>query len=675
MARRTAPSRRSGPGVFRATSPVYWQRRRQLISGVRGPAAQAGQTPVGFGGTSVASKLTAAAGSTSTALTTRAASVKVAAQGGTATLGCAGRADARRLSTPRGASTLGLSGSVAGTAKSVAVAGTCPLALSSRGRVVPGWSAPLALTTRATGITKTVGPVGRATLAATGTGKPSKTVAQGGSTGLGVTAAARSVKNATPVGQAPLAAAGTVWFAARVNGTAAFFSLSSTASQGKTTAQGGRNPIGLRGTGDVRRGVYSRGVAAVGFSSGSDSRAKAAPQRGRLGFGMAGRAIPTRVGPTSGTWTSTPIVLPDDPIAGTKIYWEAATPIGTAVLVHTSVDNGASWQLATSGQPIPRLPAGSSTFAVLLVRISLSRENATDPSPAVHLLEVTVETDATIEEMCPLGVFLLNDTAINDSPAGTTLELSGTDLARKISRNRWDTTFIVEEGTNYASAIQNLVEDRMPGIVTNFASTERTAPRLFFGEQGQNDPWQDAQDLATAIGYELYFDPRGICVLRPEPDPDIHEAQWTFEDEAHPTIVTLSRRVSDADTYNKVIAQGEGSSNDVPVQAIAIDDDPASPTYYLGPYGTVTYTFRSAMITTAEQAQDAADALLVRIKGITESVELSAVPMPALEPGDVVAVDRERSKLEGRFLIDAMSIPLGAAETMRITGRRQRQGG
>lgn len=376
--------------------------------------------------------------------------------------------------------------------------------------------------------------------------------------------------------------------------------------------------------------------------------------------------------PTTGTRTSPPLALPAGPVAGSTIFW-AADPGGGTILVETSVDNGATWQTASNGDPVPRLPAGSTTARTVITRITLTRPTANDPSPRVHRLEVQVSVDATRNELAPVGVFTLNDTEVSDGAGGQEIELSGADLSRRVSRNRWEDTYVVVEGTNYATAIEQLITDRLPGTVFNFASTSRTTPRLFFGEQSSNDPWQDAQDMAVAIGHELFFDARGICTLRPEPDPETDAAVWEFDDRAAPTVTGLVRRVSDENTYNKVVASGEGSGNDVPVRAVAVDDDPASPTYFLGPYGTVTLFVRSPMILTAEQAQDAADALLRRVKGATEAVEVTAVPMPALEPGDVVGVTRGKVRVQGRFLIEQLRIPLGADEAMRAVGRRQRQ--
>lgn len=391
-----------------------------------------------------------------------------------------------------------------------------------------------------------------------------------------------------------------------------------------------------------------------------------------LTLGIADASVRHTVGPISGTRVSPALALPEEPIVGSLVLWFATTPGSSTVGVETSVDNGATWQAVSNGGSIPRLLRGTTTARSVLTRVTLARVAAEDPTPRVHRLEVHVFTNASAHELCPLGVFTLNDVAVSDTPSGLEIELSGADLSRRVSRNRWDKTYVVEPGTNYSDAIQDLITDRLPGTVFNFASTSRVTPRLFFGEQSSNDPWSDAQDMATMIGMELFFDARGVCTLRPEPNPDIDQSVYEFEDRSRPTMTALTRRVTDENTYNKVVVTGEGSGNEVPVRAVAIDDDPASPTYYLGPYGTVTLRITNSLVLTTEQAQDAADAALLRVKGATEAVELEAVPMPALEPGDVVTVTRGRSKVEGRFLIDNIQIPLGAESTMRAVGRRQR---
>lgn len=407
----------------------------------------------------------------------------------------------------------------------------------------------------------------------------------------------------------------------------------------------------------------------------------------------------TALGPVIGHWNAPAKGIPAGPIGGSLVFWRVTLPGKSTILVETSVDNGASWQVATNGAPVPRLPNNSSVAKAVLTRVTMTRSYGADPTPRLHQLEIRLGIDDTRDELCPLGVFTLNDTVISDGGGGfdqsgggtstTTaitnnssnqiggqggleIEISGSDLSRKISRNLWDKTYVINAGTNYGDAIKAVITDRLPGTVFNFVSTDKLTPRLFFGEQSSNDPWQDAMDMAESIGCWLFFDARGICVMREEPDPDIDPAVWTFRDTANPVITQLSRKITDQDTYNYVIVTGESSANDVPARGTAIDDDPSSPTYYLGPYGTVTYRVTTPLVSDDNQAFTMAQALLRRKKGATETVEMDVVPNSALEPGDVVGVERTLSKITGRFSLDGYSIPLAAEQTMHLVTRRQR---
>lgn len=382
-------------------------------------------------------------------------------------------------------------------------------------------------------------------------------------------------------------------------------------------------------------------------------------------------ALVLGVGQLSGTRVSTPLALAaGSPVAGSRISWQ----VTGAALVETSVDNGASWQPASNLAPVPRLRAGATSVRAVLSRVTLSRTSTGGPTPVMGRLLVQVALDSSVDELCALGHFTLNDTDISDSARGLVVSLSGADLSRRVARNSWDETLVIDEGTNFGTAIQTVIANRMPTARFNFASTERTTPRLFFGEQSDSaDPWADAQTLAKSIGYYLYFDVTGTCTLRPTPDPETSPSVWTFTDQDRPTIIEIGRRVTDENTYNRVIVQGEGTSNTVPVSARWEDDDPTSPMYIKGPYGAVTKRFRDPSVTSVEQAQDAANAMGLAVKGATEVVRLQAVVAPFIEPLDVVEVRRDRSRIVGRFAVDTVGIPLGAKELMDATCRRQRQ--
>jgi hypothetical protein len=376
--------------------------------------------------------------------------------------------------------------------------------------------------------------------------------------------------------------------------------------------------------------------------------------------------------PLLSVWTTSPQVLKEVPVTGSVVVWDATVPTGSSLVVETSVDNGASFQPATQAKPVPGLVNGLAVAKTVLARITMRKELLSSPTPVFRRLEFRVDLDASRDEVLPLGVFTLNDTEIIDTFDGVALELSGSDRSRSVSRNSWEKTYPIWTGTNVGTAIMQIIRDRRPGTPFNFVSTDKVLPGVFLGQDSSIDPMQDAQKFARDAGMEVYFDPYGTCVMRPEPDPDVQASVWTFEDVYNPTIISLSRRVTDEDTYNRVVVIGEGSGLDAPVRGIWENLDPADPTYILGNYREVTQVVRSSNILNSLQAYEAARAMGLRLKGATEILEADVIPNYALEQGDIVTVQRGKSGVEGLWILDAIKYPLGPEDLMHISARRQR---
>jgi len=395
-----------------------------------------------------------------------------------------------------------------------------------------------------------------------------------------------------------------------------------------------------------------------------------------------------------------PVLLTNNPVSVSRVSWSASTPAaGSAVLVETSLDGGASWQTAINGGAVPGLLRGDTTTPVVLTRATMTRLLATDASPFFMTLRTDVAEDTSYNELVALGTFLITQVDVTETGGptgggtggggggngvtgtggssvggGLSLVVSGIDLSYAISRNAWTSIFYVPSNTNYATAMLEIAQNRLPGITSDVASTEVTAERLLFGTSQGADAWQDIQDMGTAIGSRAYFDSVGTFKVKPVADPALTPSVWTVSDAANPVMVSYTRSISDSTTYNYVVVSGESTSNEVPVSAVAFDADPSSPTYYLGPYNIVTTTFISAMITTPEQAQQAADALLLVVKGASETVEITMVPNPALEPNDVITVARTfngQKIIQGTFKINSMSTPIGQAQAQVLVCYRQ----
>ena len=265
-------------------------------------------------------------------------------------------------------------------------------------------------------------------------------------------------------------------------------------------------------------------------------------------------------------------------------------------------------------------------------------------------------------ELVQLGVFPIQSSDIDGDVLSTSI--TAEDRSRTVSDARLEDTVQVPAGTNYADAIADLVTDGMPGLEVVFPTVGHTTPLLTF--DAQSDRWDLAQQMATSIGHQVLFDGAGRLVLRPEasfqqaPSMTIAEGQ---------NMLSVRLRLDRATAYNRVIAVGRNASTGATVRGVATDDDPASPTYYDGPFGRKPRFFASEFIATGQQAETAAAAILAGQLGVARTLELVAVPDPRIECGDVIAVTRQALGINETHIVDGVTIGLGPESAVEIRTR------
>lgn len=262
-------------------------------------------------------------------------------------------------------------------------------------------------------------------------------------------------------------------------------------------------------------------------------------------------------------------------------------------------------------------------------------------------------------ELVSLGLFRIQDAQVDDTPAGLQIRIAGLDRAQRVIDARFEEPYQVAAGTNYGTAITDVLEAIWPDIETDFTTTALTTPSLI--AQEGDDRWQFAQDMATAISMRLYFDGDGVCVLRPDAqgDPVASLAEGTSG-----VLLSAGRRWTREGTFNRVIATGENTGETAPARGVATDDNPLSPTYYFGPFGRVPRFYSSPFLTTDAQAAAAALTVLNKELGTTEQVNFGTLVLPHFEPGDVVTITRARAAIDEDHVLDTLTIPLTADASM-----------
>ena len=281
-------------------------------------------------------------------------------------------------------------------------------------------------------------------------------------------------------------------------------------------------------------------------------------------------------------------------------------------------------------------------------------------------------------ELVPLGVFRISDVTISEDTDGdVSLSISGSDISANISKNSWTNPVTVwtsvynvpvpksdttPEQTYVAQTIQEaiklLITDRwgkgkksvfgepkfdFAGVVDHPITKPIIMGSTTISTSGSNSPWTDITGLAAALGAELYVDADGAFALRTLPDPNTINPIWDYFDGDGGMLTKATRKLDSAKAVNYVIATGESTGVNVPLQSVAVDGDPSSPTYYLGEFGRVVAREPGRKkLTTQAQVQNAADTYLNWFVGGDESVTIEGVVNPALDTGDVIRVRRRR---------------------------------
>ncbi len=281
--------------------------------------------------------------------------------------------------------------------------------------------------------------------------------------------------------------------------------------------------------------------------------------------------------------------------------------------------------------------------------------------------------DTGAVEVMPLGIFRLSKSNVADAGGGVTIALEAYDLSRTVARDKFADVYVVPTGTNLVQAIKDILARTFDDLQYDAISTTMvtTQPIVY---DANDDPWEKAGDLATSMGCDLYFDVDGWVVLAPPVDINaLPTPDFTYIEGQRTTLLDLNKSFSDEPGYNGVVLTGESPGDELPpVRAVAWDEDPSSATYHLGPYGEVPQFVTDNNIKTVQDAQNTADQLVKNVLGFSYQLSITSWVNPALEGGNVVQVERAKSKVTGLFAVDAFNVPLAASGTQGLTLRAKR---
>lgn len=215
------------------------------------------------------------------------------------------------------------------------------------------------------------------------------------------------------------------------------------------------------------------------------------------------------------------------------------------------------------------------------------------------------------------------------------------------------------------SEITRLIEESIPdAVVIDQTGSIDVAAQITV----DRERWRDGiEKLADSIGAEVFADPLGQFVIRPQPTL-FGNPVLVITTGKNGTLVDGNEELTRDRTYNRVVVEGLRSDGTPPVRAVVSDTDISSPTYYGGPFGRKPRFYVSQLLTTTQQCTDTGIALLARAKGMQSTITLENVPHPALEAGDLIEVQLPDGRRQ-LHIVDSFTLPLNVSGTQGISSR------
>jgi len=268
----------------------------------------------------------------------------------------------------------------------------------------------------------------------------------------------------------------------------------------------------------------------------------------------------------------------------------------------------------------------------------------------LELLDGTVST-------VPYGTYEVSSARTRIDAGARVVDVGLIDISDQIERYRFETPLTINTGTELADLVNLVVISRTgrnPGSPVTGSSIG--APRIF-GLDPSTGPWSEVLDVLNGFGRTTWFDRVGMIQI----GTVVADAGTAYP------LDLLTSLSADFDTRppNVVVARGEAQDGTVPVQAVAIDSDPSSPTYAgtgpgTSPYGRVTEYFSSPLILTVSQAQAAANTILAKNVGAAATYTLVRPYDPTISAGDVVSVDGSA------LAVDAVTLDLSGETSLQV---------
>lgn len=375
--------------------------------------------------------------------------------------------------------------------------------------------------------------------------------------------------------------------------------------------------------------------------------------------------------------------------------FESAVRTSHRVHVHTEVWHAGAWtpiNIQSGSVTVNLSSATARSLSLTLAPGDISPDgtridfaNLNIYSSFIRVYRGVVYPDNVVERV-PLGTFVVDSVKLAHGNDGESIEVSGSDLYTLVERanliNPWTLRLASGPTRTYANAIRTVIQSALEpqrfsflqgsAVPVTSTVTEKNDnfPAAYTIERSRTDFIKSSLKAIRAIGY---FDGNNTYVIRDNPEVIVPQSvSWEATTGDTGVLLSVSLDFSREEVYN-VVKASTGSSSDNTKETIytstAVDNDPASPTYWKGPFGYAVKHISNSAWNTQALVDYAARAELRDSLKLSKKVDMSFIPNPALEPGDRIRVYFTRGASE-TFLVTSMTYPLNVTESMSASCTR-----
>lgn len=268
---------------------------------------------------------------------------------------------------------------------------------------------------------------------------------------------------------------------------------------------------------------------------------------------------------------------------------------------------------------------------------------------ALYRIEHGIDFGSGFSETIPLGVYEAASGGINITDGDISLDL--VDQWARVERSRFTAPYSPSADVfpaltlSRAQLIQNAVTDAVPDADFNVLDTGGTTDLT--DRVWDKDRTQFIDDIAKDGELDVYFDAAGVFVIRKEPIVDAASSVWTFRTGEFGNIMVAERERPFDRLYNRVVVTPIDETQDW--SAVYVDLTDTTNPRHADYIGVVPFFYSSPTLTTQAAAVSAADTILQRVQGTTETLSLSSTGAPMLEVGDTVTVAHRETDADPGF--------------------------